>query len=137
MSELAHNLDQEYWRPPEPQTATVVRSQPELCGRCDTEYVLGARFCYVCGAERDGEKSANSAGAIHWLNIRLIAQLLGLGVGPLIAFFVGIACMVAAVLTGLIYPATTLVEWQAVQTWRLEWLLSAVAALLTGILLKR
>jgi hypothetical protein len=136
MSELVHNLDQEYWRPPEPQPTTAVRSQVEVCDRCATEFVLGARFCYVCGTERGEQNTASSAGLVHWLDIRVIAEALSLKVGALIALFVGIACIVAAVLTGIIYPASTLVDWQAVQIWRSEWLLAAVAALLTGILLK-
>jgi hypothetical protein len=61
--------------------------------------------------------------------------------GPSIAclsfFVIGLACMIAAALTGVVYRAQTLVEWQAVQIWRIEWLLGAAAALLAGILLKR
>jgi hypothetical protein len=57
---------------------------------------------------------------------------------PCLVFFVGaIVCAAAAVLTGVIYKADTLVDWQAVQVWRVEWLLGAIAALLAGILLKR
>jgi hypothetical protein len=37
----------------------------------------------------------------------------------------------------MIYKAQTMVDWQAIQTWRIEWLLGATAALLAGILLKR
>ena len=46
-------------------------------------------------------------------------------------------CMVAALLTGILYKTDTLVDWQAVQLWRIEWLLASSAALLAGILLKR
>jgi hypothetical protein len=44
--------------------------------------------------------------------------------------------MLCAALTGVIYKAHSLMEWQAIQTWRIEWLLAAAAALLAGILLK-
>jgi hypothetical protein len=136
MSELARNVDQEYWRPPQQQPTAAVRSQAELCQRCGTEYVLGARFCYVCGAERGRQEAASSPRWLHRLDIRVIAQSVGLSVASLIAFFVGIVCIAAAMATGFIYSANTLLDWQAVQMWRVEWLLAAVAALLTGLLLK-
>jgi hypothetical protein len=50
---------------------------------------------------------------------------------------IGIACALAAALTGVVYKEDTLVDWQAVQAWRIEWLLAAMAALLAGILLKK
>jgi hypothetical protein len=136
MPEVAHNLDQEYWRPPEPQAVTAVRSQAELCERCGTEYVLGARFCYVCGGERGIEEPTGTPGLVRWLDIRVIAHGLGLSVGSLIAFFVGVVCVAAAAVTGFLYSSTTLADWQAVQLWRIEWLLAGIAALLVGILLK-
>jgi hypothetical protein len=37
----------------------------------------------------------------------------------------------------VVYKEDTLVDWQAVQAWRIEWLLAAMAALLAGILLKK
>jgi hypothetical protein len=40
--------------------------------------------------------------------------------------------MLGAVLTGIIYKAHTLVEWQAIQTWRIEWLLAAAASATDG-----
>jgi len=44
--------------------------------------------------------------------------------------------VLAAVGTGLVYTASTVLDWQAVQIWRIEWLLAAVVAFLGGILLK-
>ena len=38
--------------------------------------------------------------------------------------------------TGLVYTAATVLDWQAVQIWRIEWLLAAIAAFLAGILLR-
>ena len=54
----------------------------------------------------------------------------------IVALIVGIICTLAAVGTGLVYTATTVLDWQAVQVWRIEWLLAAVVAFLAGILLK-
>jgi formate/nitrite transporter FocA (FNT family) len=44
--------------------------------------------------------------------------------------------MLATVLTGLIYNTSTIAEWQAVQTWRVEWLLATIGALLAALLFK-
>jgi hypothetical protein len=35
------------------------------------------------------------------------------------------------------YTAATVLDWQAVQIWRIEWLLASAAAFLAGILLKK
>jgi len=45
--------------------------------------------------------------------------------------------VIAAISVGFIYSANTLVDWQAVQTWRIEWMLAAIVAFVAGILLKR
>jgi hypothetical protein len=66
-----------------------------------------------------------------------IKRILGLGTASLLAFVVGIACIVGALFTGVVYTAATVLDWQAVQIWRLEWLLGAAVAFIAGILLKR
>ena len=55
----------------------------------------------------------------------------------LIAFFVGLACALAALLAGVFSNPQTVLDWQVVQSWRIEWLLGSVAAFVAGILLKR
>jgi hypothetical protein len=47
------------------------------------------------------------------------------------------ACVLGAILSGVIYRSATMLEWQAVQTWRIEWMLAAVVALLAALLLKK
>ena len=138
-----HNFDHEYWRPAGQAAATdsspVVRSQVEVCQRCNTEFVLGSRFCHVCGAGREGTKpeSRVSRSLVQLLDFHLIKDALGLSVGSLVAFVVGILCVVAAIVTGLMYTASTVLDWQAVQVWRIEWLLAGLVAFAAGILLKR
>ena len=53
-----------------------------------------------------------------------------------VSLCIGVVCALAAIGTGLIYTATTVLDWQAVQIWRIEWLLAAIVAFLAGILLK-
>jgi len=110
--------------------------QTESCTRCGTEYVAGSRFCHVCGAERAPQAAARHFQWARFLNILRLQERLGLPLASVIALSVGILCTLAAIGTGLLYTAATVLDWQAVQIWRIEWLLAAIAAFLAGILLK-
>jgi len=85
--------------------------------------------------------------AIPWRRVKLPAWLnrlhfhaikthLGLSTASLIAFVIGLICVGGALLAGLI-TVKTLVDWQAIQFYRAEWLLAATAAFVAGILLKK
>jgi len=74
-----------------------------------------------------------------WLSYQCVRELKrwsGLPTGSLIAFLIGLACIVAALLVGLL-TAKTLVDWQAIQFYRVEWLLAATASFVAGILLRK
>ena len=49
----------------------------------------------------------------------------------------GVVCLGLAAGIGLFYTAQTVLEWQAIQLWRIEFLLAGIAALLAGLLLNR
>jgi cytosine/uracil/thiamine/allantoin permease len=70
------------------------------------------------------------------LRFHKIRDWLGLPTASLIAFFIGVGCVVGALLMGLL-TARNLVDWQAIQFYRAEWLLGATAAFVAGILLKK
>ncbi len=140
MEQVAEKIQQEYWRPAvangrSQEIPHDVRTRIEVCENCGTEFVVGSRFCHVCGGERQAVQSASRWTEV--LDFENIKHALGLSTGSLIAFIVGVICVVAAVATGMIYSANTLVDWQAVQTWRIEWMLAAIAAFVAGILLKK
>lgn len=142
MDHVAENIHKEFWRPASPSPRPVevlreIRSHVEPCHSCGTEFVIGARFCHVCGAVREPAVASVSTKLSQALDFSRISQALGLSAGSLVAFFVGVVCVVAAIVTGMMYSAKTLLDWQAIQMWRLEWLLAAVAAFAAGILLKR
>lgn len=147
MAEVAKNAEerQEYWRPAVDEARTreadrALNMRAAVCNNCGTDYALGARFCHVCGAERDPRLAAPSrwrGSFSRWLDIEVIKSGLGLSMGSLLFFFVGMVCSIAAAVTGMAFSATTLIDWQAVQLWRIEWLLAATAAFVAGILLKR
>ena len=73
---------------------------------------------------------------MQYLHFHEIKNLVGLPTGSLIAFVIGLACVAGALLVGLL-TAKTLVDWQAIQFYRAEWLLAATAAFVAGILLKK
>jgi len=127
----------EFWRPPlGTRQEAVTGVQTESCARCGAEYVAGSRFCHVCGAERAPQAAARRLQWARFLNILRLQERLGLPLASVIALSVGILCTLAAIGTGLVYTAATVIDWQAVQTWRIEWLLAAIAAFLAGILLR-
>jgi len=72
----------------------------------------------------------------HYLHFHEIKSRTGLPTASLIAFVIGLACVAGALLVGLL-TAKTYVDWQAIQLYRVEWLLAATAAFVAGILLKK
>jgi hypothetical protein len=73
---------------------------------------------------------------LRYLHFHEIKRWVGLSTASLIAFTIGIACIAGALLVGLL-TVKTLVDWQAIQFYRAEWLLGATASFVAGILLKR
>jgi ribosomal protein L37E len=139
MANTASNIDDqsEFWRPPlETRHEAVPTVQTESCARCGSEFVAGSHFCHVCGAKRNPQVVARSFQWARFLDVHRMQERLGLPLVSVLALFVGVICALAAVGTGLIYTATTVLDWQAVQIWRVEWLLAAIVAFLAGILLR-
>ncbi len=135
MSEAVHSPQQEFWRPP--AQAQPVRAQVENCSRCGAEFVVGSRFCHVCGNEREPLLDYSGGRLSRFLDFHQIKAGLGLSTGSLVAFIAGLGCVLAAMLTSVMFTASTVLDWQAVQLWRIEWLLAAAAAFLAGVLLKK
>jgi hypothetical protein len=50
---------------------------------------------------------------------------------------IGLGCIAGAICVSFIYKAQTFADWQAIQFWRIEWLLGATASFVVAILLKR
>jgi len=139
MANTASNVQDhgEFWRPPlGTRQEAVPGAQTESCARCGAEYFAASRFCHVCGIERAPQAAARRFQWARFLNILRLQERLGLPLASVIALSVGILCTLAAIGTGLVYTAATVLDWQAVQIWRIEWLLAAIAAFLAGILFK-
>jgi ribosomal protein L37E len=131
MATAAGSTSQEYWRPSNPEVARVVTSIRGTCRRCGTDYPVGARYCHACGSARDLRRGELELAAETSQDVNSVgsARMFGLSVPCLVFLGLGVIFAVAAALTGVIYREDTLVDWQAVQLWRIEWLLAAVASL--------
>ena len=158
MSDMVQNAERDFWTPPIAPPpisaeATTPVSMVEACDQCETEFIPGAKFCHVCGTSRASQPAGPSAWAtwrhravqsLRSLDFRRVERwivsvrhALGLSVAALIAFAVGLACVIGAIGVGLVFTVQTTLDWQAVQVWRMEWLLAASASFLAGILLKK
>jgi hypothetical protein len=73
---------------------------------------------------------------MHYLHFHEIQRVVGLPTASLIAFMIGLGCVAGAISVSLFYKASNLPEFQAIQMWRIEWLLGATASFVAGILLK-
>ena len=73
---------------------------------------------------------------LRYLHFHEIQRRIGLPTASLIAFFIGLGCIAGAACVSFFYKASNLAEFQAIQMWRLEWLMAATASFVAGILLK-
>jgi hypothetical protein len=76
-------------------------------------------------------------GWVQYLHFHEIKRGVGLPTTALIAFIIGLGCVAGAIVVGLVYRASNLAEFQAIQMWRIEWLIAATASFVAGILLKK
>jgi hypothetical protein len=137
MSDLVHDTQHEFWRPPATHPAAALA---DACRRCDTEFMVGAAFCHVCGSNRH---RASASPARDWrkyfaartLDLARVRDAIGLPVPALCAFLTGVGFLVIALSMGLM-SARDHSDFEAIQFWRIQWLLAACAAFLAGILLK-
>jgi hypothetical protein len=143
----------------------AAQQMAEACADCASEFMIGARFCHTCGLRRPvlatvGAEVSVMAGLwawvrpwadsaavagrkipfpdwLHYLHFHEIKRWVGLPTAALIAFMIGLGCVAGAIGVSLFYKASNLAEFQAIQMWRIEWLLAATASFVAGILLKK
>lgn len=143
MAEAVDQARQEFWRPPMPASEAVAHRDPNgerraTC-RCGTEFLVSALYCHACGTSRPepGSRIARRLEIPGLAELAAFGERLGLMTPTLIAFLLGVLCVVGALAVSVFFSARTLLDWQAIQLWRIEWLLAAVAAFLAGCLLKK
>jgi hypothetical protein len=137
------NQPQEFWQPPAAAALAGVSPMAEACTSCATEFMVGAKFCHACGADRPQQPRFTEDAWTHWfeflkvLEFQRLREALGLPAPSLVAFFAGLGCILAAIAVGLIYSAQSVADFQAIQLWRIQWLMGAAVAFAAGILLKK
>lgn len=137
MTDIIQSTTQEFWHSPlagRPRPAVAAPSLSSACSGCTAEFIPGAAFCHSCGSARALQLSE---GWISHLEISHLQLAVGLSRPSFVAFFLGLAFALAALLSGVFSNPQTVMDWQVVQAWRIEWLLASVAAFVAGILLKR
>lgn len=144
MAEYTRQTVEEYWRPAPVAGGSFERrglqatASTATCTICGTPYLAGARFCHLCGLSREPVLHKMKWSLLgDWMDLEGIRERTGLSAISLVLAGVAVICLMATVMTGLVYNTTSLAEWQAVQTWRIEWLLASVAALLGALLFKK
>jgi hypothetical protein len=128
---------QEFWKPALASREYPAKTEPqaEACPHCSVPLLAGSVFCHKCGHPIEESPSAPPVPA--WFNLASLLEFLGQTTASLVCLALGTISVIAAIITGFIYTASTLLDWQAVQIWRIEWLLAAAAFFVAGILLKK
>jgi hypothetical protein len=139
MAEAADQAQNEFWRAPMAGSVASGSAERRATCRCGTEFIVGSVYCHSCGARRPelGVSAARTLEIPGLAELASLGERLGLTTTATIAFLVGLICGVGALTVGVFFSARTLLDWQAIQLWRIEWLLAAIAAFVVGLLLKK
>jgi hypothetical protein len=105
--------------------------------RCGSEYIVSSLYCHACGTRRAGLDTARPLEIPGRAELVSLADRLGLTLPAVVAFLLGVFCIAGAVAISVFFSARTALDWQAIQLWRIEWLLAAIAAFAAGLLLKK
>src|SRR2546429_6508728 len=129
----------ELGRPPGASQLAAAPAMLEACDGCGTEFMVAARFCHVCGAARQTQQAGAAVGPgwTRHLEFQNIKRTLGLSTASLIAFSIGLLCLLAVMGVGIVYTVQSFADFQAIQYYRVQWLLAAGAAFMAGVFLKR
>ena len=138
MAEAVDQAQHEFWRPPASASKGIAHTgRTATCRRCGTEFIVSSLYCHACGTSRPDLDTARALEIPGLAEFSRLAERLGLTTPALIAFLAGMLCFIGALAVGVFFSARSVLDWQAIQLWRIEWLLGAVAAFMAGCLLKK
>jgi hypothetical protein len=137
MAEAADQAQHDFWRAP--MQASAVATSPERSStcRCGTEFIVSSLYCHACGTGRPDPVATRTLEIPGLAEFTSLIDRTGLGTPAAIAFLLGVFCIVGSLAVSIFFSARTLLDWQAIQLWRIEWLLASVAAFVAGCLLKK
>lgn len=98
----------------------------ERCVQCRRSLPGRAAYCLYCGANQSNAGTSQEEAG----------QATGWNMSSLISLVLGLACLIAAVVTGALFSQQSYYDWQAVQAWRLEWLAAGIACFLLSLCLR-
>jgi hypothetical protein len=137
MAEVIDQPQHEFWRAPMPAAGTVTSRERSSTCTCGTEFIVSSLYCHACGT---GRPEMNAIRALEIPGVAELASLgerLGLTTPAVIAFLLGVLCVIGSLGVSVFFSVRTVLDWQAIQLWRIEWLLAAVASFVAGCLLKK
>ncbi len=138
MAEAADQIQRDFWRPPTPASKAVASPERSAaCRLCGTEFIVSSLYCHACGAKRPDLSAARTLEIPGRAELASLSERLGLTMPAVIAFLLGVLCVLGALAVSVFFSPRTALDWQAIQLWRIEWLLGAVAAFVAGCLLKK
>ena len=138
MAEAADQAQHDFWRPPVAASKPAPsRERSSSCRHCGSEFIVSSLYCHSCGAKRPDLQVARTLEVPGRTELASIAERLGLTIPAAIAFLLGVFCLVGALAVSVFFSPRTALDWQAIQLWRIEWLLGSVAAFVAGCLLKK
>jgi len=137
MAEAANQLEHDFWSPPARAVVAVEQAERASTCTCGTEFIVGSVYCHACGARRVVLNASSTVEIPGRAELTSVGEGLGLPLPAAFAFLVGLFCVVGALAVSVFFSARTTLDWQAIQLWRIEWLLAAVAAFVAGCLLKK
>ena len=138
MAEVVEQTRNEFWRPPVSVSEVALSHElSDTCDECGTEFIVSSRFCHSCGTLRPGAQAHRTIEIPGLAELSAFGASFGLTRPALAAFLFGMFCLLGAVAVSVIFTARTALDWQAIQLWRIEWLLGAIASFIAGLLLKK
>ena len=138
MAGVAEQAQNEFWRPPIAVSGVALsQGLSETCDRCGTEFIVSSRFCHACGTARPDAHESRAIEIPGLSELAALGERFGLTKPALAAFLFGVFCLLGAFSVGIIFTARTALDWQAIQLWRIEWLLGSIAAFAAGSLLRK
>ena len=136
MAEAVDQAQHEFWRAPLPTSEAVSSAGRISTCHCGTEFIVSSLYCHACGANRP-ELTVRTLEIPGLAEISTLGRRLRLTTPAVIAFLLGVLCVAGALAVSLFFSVRTVLDWQAIQMWRIEGLLAAIAAFIAGCLLKK
>ena len=138
MAEAANQVQHDFWRPPLAVSGVIASpDRTSACRHCGSEFIVSSLYRHTCGAKRPDLNAARTLDIPGRAELVSLGERLGLTLPALAAFLLGMLCLVGALAVSVCFSPRTALDWQAIQLWRIEWLLGAVAAFVAGCLLKK